>query len=300
MNKIIEFLKESEYFFNQSLKNHCSFKIGGKCKLLINIAKQNELVEVIKYLKSEKINYLIIGNASNILFDDRGYNGVIIKIADKFNQIYRNANILNIQAGASNKEIAKYCIEQGLSGYEALSGIPGSIGGALYMNAGAYGVEIYQLVQSVTILNSQMEIEEIDIKNINYAYRYSSLANEDNVILSVKIKLEKAKSEQVLEKVNYYTHQRMLKQPLEYPSAGSVFKRPKNNFASKLIDDAKLRGYQIGGAAISKKHAGFIINKHNASFQDVCDLIAHIQKVVEEQFNIKLEREVKVINYEEN
>ncbi len=280
---------------NEPLKNHTTFKIGGNADYLVMPESREEIVRLIKFLKENNINYFVIGNGSNLLVNDEGFRGVIVKIGTQFSNATVSGNKIISDAGISLKKISNILTKEELKGFEELSGIPGSLGGAIYMNAGAYGREIKDVLYDVTFINKSGEIETLKIKDIEMKYRETLFSKENLVVLGATLILEKGSREEIEKRVREVTKMRVDKQPLNYPSAGSTFKRPEGHFAGKLIEDANLKGYTVGGAKISKKHAGFVINYDNATYNDVITLTENVKKEVKDKFGVELELEVKVL-----
>jgi len=285
---------EDKILKNESLKNHSTFKIGGEAKYIILPSSEDEIVSLIKFLKDNNEKFYVIGNGSNLLFSDEGFDGVIVKIAKNFSNVRVNGNEIYAQSGVTLARIANIALENNLTGFEFASGIPGTIGGAVKMNAGAYGGEIKDVVVSTKYLDKNGEIKERVLDEQGFSYRKSAFT-DDEVILSSKIVLKEGSYDEIKSYMSELNSKRREKQPLEYPSAGSAFKRPEGYFAAKLIDDANLRGVNIGDAYVSEKHTGFIVNKGNATQKDVTDLMEYVKKVVYEKFGVKLEAEVKIV-----
>lgn len=287
----IETIKEDE-----SLSKYTTFKIGGPARVLIEAKSDEEVLKLVSLFDEMKEDYLIIGNGSNLLITDAGIERPVIVLDKNFAHIERiDEVILYAEAGASLKSLANKALELGLGGLEAISGIPGTVGGAVYMNAGAYGSEIKDVVTKIRFIKDD-SIAEIDASEANFAHRRSIFQEKGYIILGAYFKLEKKDKKDIEEEQRDYTQRRKDKQPLEYPSAGSVFKRPEGYFASKLIEDAGLKGLYVGGAMVSKKHSGFIINTGNASFDDVVTLIEKVKAIVQEKFAVSLEEEIRIIN----
>lgn len=281
--------------FDEPMKNHTSFKVGGKADIFFEPGNVRELIEFIKYVKENNIPYLIMGNGTNMLVSDDGIRGAVIKLGDKISSIEVVDDCIIAQCGAKLSEVAKIAAENSLAGFEFASGIPGSIGGAVAMNAGAYGKEMKDVVEEVEVLDSNMEYRILKNKEMEFGYRKSAVEKHNYIILSAKLKLMKGIKSEIEALMQDYDERRRSKQPLDLPSAGSVFKRPEGYYAGKLIEEAGLRGKTIGGAQVSEKHCGFIVNKGNATAADVYELIKYIQKTVYERFGVKLETEVKLI-----
>ena len=286
-----------EYKTEEPLKKHTTFKIGGSCKILININSSDTLAEILKFLKKQNIRFFVLGKGSNILADDNGFDGVILKISKDFSHIEKTGETeIFCTSGTSLSELCIYAMENSLSGLEFAYGIPGTVGGALFMNAGAYGGELKDVVTSAHYLNEKCEICSAESAEMSLSYRHSIFSeNPDWVITDVTFFLNKGDREQIREKMNELMHKRKDKQPLDFPSAGSTFKRPEGYFAGKLIEDAGLRGYRVGDAQVSEKHCGFVVNRGKATCAEVLQLIEEVQKKVKEQFGVQLEPEVRII-----
>lgn len=278
---------------DEPMKNHTSFKIGGIADEFCAASGKEEIAELINYAKEKDIPYFVMGNGSNILVSDKGIRGLVIKISGNFSEYEISGNIIRAESGALLSTLAKAAQKAGLSGMEFAGGIPGTLGGAVYMNAGAYGGEMSGIVKSVTYLKSG-EIKKID-NGFGFGYRKSIFADLGAVVLEAELELTKGNPEEIKAKMEDYKIRRTEKQPLNLPSAGSVFKRPEGHFAGRLIEDAGLKGFRIGGAEVSEKHAGFIVNTGGATADDVLALIKYIQKTVKEKFNVELETEVKIV-----
>lgn len=282
--------------YEEPLKNHTTFKIGGNCIALIEPREVSDIVEAIKICRENNIKFFVIGNGSNLLVPDEGYNGVIIKLKSGFSMIKVEGESLIVKSGAKLSEVYPVAYENSLTGFEFASGIPGTIGGAIYMNAGAYGGEMKDIVESVEVLDlDNFELKELKNEDLDFSYRKSIIQRKNYIITSIKLKLKKGNKEEINAVYEDLRDRRNSKQPLNFGSAGSTFKRPEGHFASKLIEDAGLKGYHINDAWVSEKHSGFIVNKGNASFKDVMELIEYVQKVVFEKFGVKLETEVRIL-----
>lgn len=277
---------------DEPMCKHTTFRIGGNALCFIRISSAKQLAKLIPCFKQTGIPYFILGNGSNLLVSDRGYQGVILQIGDKFNRIETEGSSMKVQAGALLSRAAKEALEHGLTGLEFASGIPGSIGGAVAMNAGAYGGEMRQAVENVTVLNDDGEILRLDNDAMEFGYRTSIIKKRPFTVLEVTLKLKEGNREEIRERMEDLAARRREKQPLEFPSAGSTFKRPEGYFAGKLIMDAGLGGYTVGGAGISEKHCGFVINTGKATARDVADVIEEVQKRVKDRFGVLLEREI--------
>lgn len=296
------FIKQLEQFFakeqiliNEPMKNHTSFKIGGNASLIVLPYNIDEVKKIISLCKLNNICYYVMGNGTNLLVSDKGFNGVIIKLFNNFSWIKKiDECVIKASSGVLLSNVSNFAMKNCLTGLEFAFGIPGTLGGAICMNAGAYDGEMKQVVKTVTVLKDD-EIVVLDNEMCNFEYRNSSILQQKMIVLEVEMLLKQGEQNKIKEKMDNLIKLRKQKQPLEYPSAGSVFKRPINNFAGKLIMDAGLKGKTIGGAAVSEKHCGFIINKNNATCMDVLSLIEFIVFEVENKFNIKLEKEVRII-----
>ena len=282
--------------YDEPLKNHTTFKIGGNCIALIEPREVSDIVETIKICRKNSIKFFVIGNGSNLLVPDEGYNGVIIKLKSKFSKIEVEGDYLIVNSGAKLSEVYTVAYENSLTGFEFASGIPGTIGGAIYMNAGAYGGEMKDIVESVEVLDlDNFELRELKNKELEFSYRKSIIQRRNYIVTTIKLKLQKGNKEKINAVYEDLRERRNSKQPLNFGSAGSTFKRPEGHFASKLIEDAGLKGYHINDAWVSEKHSGFIVNKGKASFKEVMELIEYVQKVVFEKFGVKLETEVRIL-----
>ncbi|NMA86517.1 MAG: UDP-N-acetylmuramate dehydrogenase [Tissierellia bacterium] len=277
------------------MKNHTSFKIGGPADIMIIPENEGDIINAIKFLRENNIKYFIMGNGTNLLIKDTGIRGAVIKIADKYNKISINGDRVNCEAGALLSDIGKYTLENSLTGFEFASGIPGTVGGAITMNAGAYGGEMKDIALKVRALDEKNNIIEISNEEMHFRYRGSKVVDDNLIVLSTEFQLEKGDKEIIREKMEDLAYRRKSKQPLEYPSGGSTFKRPTGYFAGKLIEDAGLRGLRYGDAQVSEKHCGFVINAGEATFEEVSTLIKTVQKIVKDEFDVSLETEIKII-----
>ena len=278
-----------------SMKEHTTMKVGGKATFMIIPESIDCIQKIITSLGSLNIPFMKIGNGSNLIFPDTGYNGVIVKIGSALSTINIQDNIIVAMAGASLANVAHQAMEHSLTGMEFASGIPGSIGGAVCMNAGAYDGEMKQVVVETLCLNKDGSLITLKDDEHNFSYRNSRIQDEGMTCLQVRIRLKKGIKEDIQAKINDLNSRRREKQPLNYPSAGSIFKRPPGSFAGKLIDDCGLRGSKIGGAQISDKHCGFIVNTGKATAEDIISLIEHVQNTVYKSYGVKLELEVKIV-----
>jgi len=279
---------------NEPMKNHTSFHIGGNADIFVMPKSEDEIICAIAFFKRHLVPLTIIGNGSNLLVSDNGIEGAVICIGKSFSDVSVNGSKITASAGALLSSIAQTALKHSLTGFEFASGIPGSLGGAIVMNAGAYGGEMKDCVVKTRYLDQNGNLCECIGDEHGFSYRKSRFTNGE-IILSATLELKEGNADAIKEEMHSLAAKRREKQPLEYPSAGSTFKRPEGAFAAKLIDDAGLRGYCVGDAQVSEKHCGFVVNKGNASFDDVTKLMTHIQKVVKEKFGYDLEPEVKIL-----
>ncbi len=283
---------EENVLVSEPMKNHTTFRIGGEADAIVRICDTQRLAIVLRYLNQVEIPYYVLGNGSNLLVSDKGYRGVILEIADKMNEVRVEGSCLVCQAGALLSKVARTAYENGLSGLEFAAGIPGTIGGGVVMNAGAYGGELKHVVTQVTVMDRNGEELIFCNEAMEFGYRTSLIKKYPYIVTEVKLQLAEGDKSLIREKMDDLASRRREKQPLEYPSAGSTFKRPEGHFAGALIQDAGLKGYTVGGAQVSEKHSGFVINKGDATAEDVRNLMAHVQKIVKEKFDVTLEPEV--------
>ena len=283
---------EEDILTEEPMSRHTTFRIGGEAACFIRISSEEQLRKLIPYFENVGIEYFVLGKGSNLLVGDKGYPGVILQISDACQQIEAEGNRLQVQAGAALSKVALFAMERGLEGLEFAAGIPGTVGGGVVMNAGAYGGEMKQVVESVRVLSSEGEILTLDNDTMEFGYRTSIIRNRNFTVLSVTFRLREGNREEIRARIEDFQKRRMEKQPLNYPSAGSTFKRPEGYFTGKLIMDAGLRGFQIGDARVSDKHCGFVINVGKATARDVTDVIEEVQEKVRERFGVSLEREV--------
>lgn len=294
-NKLRSILEDNEILRNEPMKLHTSFKIGGPADFFIAPKNIEKLVSTIKLCSNEKIPYYIMGNGSNLLVSDKGFRGVILQIYKNFNEVRIVGDRVYAQAGVLLSRLSKDIYEASLEGFEFASGIPGTLGGAVFMNAGAYGGEMKHIVEEVTVVTHQGDFINLPKEALALDYRSSILQKEDYVAISATLKLKNGDKELIKKTLDELNHKRKTKQPLEMPSAGSTFKRPEGYFAGKLIMDAGLRGHCIGGAQVSEKHCGFVVNKGSATAEDVILLMEHVRTIVKEMFGVELEPEVKLL-----
>ena len=282
---------------NISLSTLTTYKTGGISKLVIYPNNINCLKELITLIYKYNINYFVLGKGSNTLFSDKEFNGVIVKL-DKLNNFEIKQNEIYVESGMVLTKLVQESVKNNLTGLEFAIGIPGTIGGAIYMNAGAYGSNMSNIIKSAIVLNEKLQIEEILLEKLKFDYRYSIFqTNRKLICLAANIKLEHGNHDEIVSKIKDNLLKRKNSQPLEYPSAGSVFRNPKGNYAGKIIEELGLKGKNIGGAEISTKHANFIINKNNASSSDILNLIKLVQKEAKDKYKIDLKLEQQLVNW---
>lgn len=290
---IKEGIKKENIRANELMSLHTSFKVGGKADLFIKAYSVDEIKTILKISTENHVPIFVLGNGTNILVNDEGFRGIVLQI--KLEEIKIDETYAIVQSGVKNAILSKQLVNNSLTGFEFASGIPGTIGGAIKMNAGAYGNEMKNIVDEVTYMDYNGNIHTISNLECEFDYRYSRFFNEKAIILETKLKLEKGNKQEIEDKILELEKQRKEKQPLEYPNAGSTFKRGDGFITAKLIDECNLKGYSIGGAEVSKKHAGFIINKKNATSSDVLELIEYVQKTVKEKTGKEIKLEVEII-----
>lgn len=280
-----------------SLSTLTTYKTGGIAKLVVYPNNINNLKQLLKLIHKHNIKYFILGKGSNTLFSDKEFNGVIIKL-DKLNNFEIKETEIYVESGMILSKLVQASVKNELTGLEFAIGIPGTIGGAIYMNAGAYGNNMSNIVKSVIVLDEKLQIEEIPLEKLKFDYRYSIFqANKNLICVAANIKLEHGNHDEIASKIKENLLKRKNSQPLEYPSAGSVFRNPEGNYAGKIIEELGLKGKNIGGAEISTKHANFIINKNNASSSDILNLIKLVQKEVKDEYKIDLKLEQQLVNW---
>ena len=294
LDKINETLVGIDIRFDEPLKSYAYTKVGGKADYLVFPRNRYEMARVVKFANQENIPWMVLGNASNIIVREGGVRGFVI-MCDKLNNVSVDGYTIEAEAGANLIETTRIALRHSLTGFEFACGIPGSIGGAVFMNAGAYGGEIAHVLQSCQILTKDGEIETLTTKDLAFGYRHSAIQASGAVVLSAKFALSPGNYETIKQEMDRLTHLRELKQPLEYPSCGSVFKRPVGHFAGQLIAEAGLKGYRIGGIEVSEKHAGFMINVADGTARDYEDLIESVIEKVREHSGVTLEREVRIL-----
>ncbi len=300
LEKLTDAVGEGNVLVDEPMSKHITFRVGGRAKYFVEPENVEGVCKVIKLLKTKKdMPYFVMGNGSNLLVTDKGYDGVIVRLGNKISNIFVSGNTIKVEAGAMLTRVAKFACEKGLAGMERISGIPGTIGGAVTMNAGAYGGEIKDIIVSAKVLDVESgELLTLTKDELELSYRHSIIMEKNYIVLEAEFLLENGNKDEIINIMNECTVQRKSKQPLEYGSAGSTFKRPEGYFAGKLIQDAGLAGYMVGGAQVSEKHCGFVINKSNATATDVLEVIKHVQECVLEKFGVKLETEVCILEEE--
>lgn len=282
----------------EELKKHCTFKIGGPADLFIEPSSDEELILSLKILKEHSLRTFIMGRASNLLFSEKGYRGAMIRLAENFAFTKVEGREIVAKSGTSLAELANIAMEHALAGLEFASGIPGSVGGAVTMNAGAYGGEMKDVVSSVKVLDEKGDIIELKAEELDFSYRNSLIQKKDYILLEARFQLEEGLKEEIKARMDDYNSRRRDKQPLNLPSCGSTFKRPKEGYAAAMIEESNLKGLKFGGARVSDKHAGFIVNEDGASFADILNLIEIVKKTVFDAKGVLLETEMKIIGEE--
>mgnify|MGYP002509535182 CR=1 FL=1 len=291
--ELAEIIPEGRLKAEEPMSSHTTFRVGGPADIFVMPATFDEIKRTVSLLRNHNVPYYIVGNGSNLLVSDGGYRGVIIKLGKEFSEIRIEGDVVTAQAGARLSVIANRVMEEGLTGFEFASGIPGTLGGACVMNAGAYGGEMKDVLTEFTVLGPEGDIIKIPRGQMELGYRTSVVARKGYIVLEARMQLEEGDPNKIRARMDELKEKRVSKQPLEYPSAGSTFKRPEGYFAGKLIQDAGLRGFSVGGAQVSEKHCGFVINKDGATAKDVAQLMSRVSEIVEEKFGVRLEPEVK-------
>ncbi len=286
-------LPEGRVRLDEPMERHTTFRVGGPADYFAVPGTGEELLKVINCCKKAEMPYYIIGNGSNLLVSDNGYRGTVIQIYKSMNQIRVSDNCITAQAGALLSGIAAKALENGLTGFEFASGIPGTLGGACVMNAGAYGGEMKDILKQVMVMSREGEIFTIPAQELEMGYRTSIIAKKGHIVLEAVIELKNGDVQEIKARMDELKERRVSKQPLEFPSAGSTFKRPDGYFAGKLIEDSGLRGFQVGGAQVSEKHCGFVINKDHATAADIAELMRQVSEKVKRDSGVTLEPEVK-------
>ena len=292
LKEIASYMKPEDIKTDEIMSKHTSFRVGGPAKVFLTVRSEEILRNLFFHIKKYHLPYFVLGNGSNLLVSDDGYDGVMLYLGEEFSEVEVTETMIRAKAGALLGKVARIAMEEALSGLEFAAGIPGSLGGGVVMNAGAYGGELSQVVTKVRAMNPDGEVVELQKEELKLGYRTSIFKTQPFVILEVWMELQKGDKEEIQAKIKEYTKARVEKQPLEYPSAGSTFKRPEGYFAGKLIMDAGLRGYRVGDAQVSEKHCGFVINRGNATAGEIKTLMSDVAAKVKEEFGVDLEAEV--------
>ena len=295
LNKLINILGDENVFENEPMSMHTTFRIGGPARYFAIVNSEEDLIKTIKLVREENQEYFVLGNGSNILVSDKGFDGVVLQLSGEFDTIHLSGNNIIAGSGLLLSQVAKTALDNSLAGLEFASGIPGTIGGAIVMNAGAYGSEMKDVVKAVRILwlePDEPTIETLTLDDLKLSYRHSILKERKGIVLDVKLTLKPGSKEEIKSIMDDLASKRREKQPLEYPSAGSTFKRPEGYFAAKLIEDAGLKGYKVGTAMVSDKHAGFVVNTGGAKATEVKQVMDHVVHIVNQSTGITLEPEV--------
>lgn len=293
-DKLKTIVSEDAILENEPMSKHTTFRIGGNADIFLS-PEVSQVSEIMALAKAYEVPVTVIGNGSNLLVGDKGIRGLVLSFGKEAESIQMDGRCMTVSAGTILAKAAAEAAKNSLTGLEFAAGIPGSLGGAIVMNAGAYGGEMKDVVISAKVLTPEGEIKELSKEELDLSYRHSCIPEKGYIVLEAILELSHGEEAEIREKMADFKNRRVEKQPLEYPSAGSTFKRPEGYFAGKLIQDANLRGYQVGGAQVSEKHCGFVINKGNATAQDVLQLIQDVQRVVYDTFQVELEPEVKMI-----
>lgn len=293
--QLVERIDEKRVLCEEPMRSHTTFRVGGPADYFVMPENIKEVQDILALCKQKEVPYYIVGNGSNLLVSDKGYQGVIIQIYKQMNGIEVEGETVRAQAGALLSKVGSVALEAELTGFEFAAGIPGTVGGAVVMNAGAYGGEMKDILVQATVLTADGEVKVLAKDELELGYRTSVIARKNYIVLEALFGLTKGDKTSIRERMNELKVQRTTKQPLEYPSAGSTFKRPEGYFAGKLIQDSNLRGFQVGGAQVSEKHCGFVINKEDATAADVAELIRQVSDRVMEEFGVRLEPEVKFL-----
>lgn len=286
--------KDENIKVNEKMSEHISFKVGGPADILLQPVEVDQVVKAIDICKQNNIPFIVIGNGSNLLVKDGGIRGVVIELSN-INKIEINSGKIKAYCGALLKDVSDVALNNSLTGFEFACGIPGSVGGAVFMNAGAYDGEIKNVIESADVLDKQGNVITLSKDELGLGYRTSKVMKEGLIVISATFALENGDKQKIYDRIEDLNNRRQEKQPLEYPSAGSTFKRPEGYFAGKLIQDAGLKGFELGGAAVSAKHSGFVINKNNATAKEILDLIKYVQNEVKEKFGVDLYPEVRIL-----
>ena len=294
-NRLTEIIDEKRVLCDEPMKKHTTFRVGGNADYFVMPKTVEEVKGAIALCKAYAVDYYVVGNGSNLLVSDAGYRGVIVQIYNEMNRIEIDGTSVKVQAGALLSKVGSAALKAGLAGFEFAAGIPGTVGGAVVMNAGAYGGETKDILKNATVLTPDGEVLTLYNSELELGYRTSVITKKGYIVLEAEYELQEGDVETIRATMDDLKTRRVTKQPLEFPSAGSTFKRPEGYFAGKLIQDAGLRGYRVGGAMVSEKHCGFVINTGDATASDVLKLIRQISEKVYEEFGVHLEPEVKVL-----
>ena len=292
-NQLIQIIDKERVLADEPMKKHTTFRVGGNADFFVKPSTAEEVKQVVALCKKENLSYYILGNGSNLLVGDKGYRGVIIQIYKDMNEIVVDGDRIRVQAGALLSKVGSVALDAGLAGFEFAAGIPGTVGGAVMMNAGAYGGEMKDILVSATVLTEDGEVLRLANEELELGYRTSVIAKKNYVVLEAEYQLRAGDKAEIRAQMDELKLRRVTKQPLEYASAGSTFKRPEGYFAGKLIQDAGLRGFEVGGAQVSEKHCGFVINKGDATAADIVELMNQVSEKVFQQFGVTLEPEVR-------
>jgi len=302
LNDLVNIVGAENVAENEPMSAHTSFKIGGNADFFATPSTIEQIKAIIVYCAQNSISYFVMGNGSNLLVCDSGYRGVIIQLYDKFNHIEYAENgqkvIVKTQAGVMLGRLGNELMKISITGFEFATGIPGTVGGAIMMNAGAYDGEIKDVIISACLMDADGNLVKLNNSQLELGYRTSIISKKEYIVLEAEFELEKGNQEEIKNKLNHFCARRIEKQPLELPSAGSTFKRPVGHYAGKLISDANLMGYTVGGAQVSKKHAGFVVNIGNATAVDIINLTNDVKNKVKEQFGVELELEVRKLGFD--
>ena len=296
-HKLKNVITKGTVLTEEPMSRHTSFQIGGPAEIFVQPATGDEVRQAICLAKEEQIPFFVVGNGSNLLVSDDGFRGMIVQIGRNLQEISVEDNVIYAQAGALLSRVARTALEHGLTGMEFAAGIPGSLGGAVAMNAGAYGGEMKDILTDAEVLTPDGEIKILSLEELDLSYRHSCIFDEDYIVLSVHLQLEQGDTTVIRNRMDELARARREKQPLEYPSAGITFKRPEGYFAGALIQDAGLKGYTVGGAQVSEKHSGFVVNRGGATAEEVLFLIKQVQKKVKSRFGVTMEPEVRMVGF---
>ena len=278
---------------DEPMKKHTTFRIGGLADIFITPEDESQFLAAVRLCRQEGMPYYILGNGSNLLVSDSGYRGAVIETEKALSRLEADGETLKAGAGILLSALAKEALRLSLTGLESASGIPGTLGGGVVMNAGAYGFELKDVLESVRLLDREGNVRTVPAGELKLGYRYSTIPETGSIVLEAALRLKKGDPEAIRARMEELAAQRKSKQPLEYPSAGSTFKRPEGYFAGKLIDDAGLRGFQVGGAQVSEKHCGFVINRGDATAEDVMELCRQVQEKVFQKFGVRMDMEIR-------